>query len=102
MNKYALVDNGTVLNVILWDGEQRYETPYELVPLPEESMVGPGWAFDGEEWVAPVIGPDPEQVAAEEAEAEEQAAKQAVREAALAKLMALGLTEEEALAIAGG
>lgn len=47
--RYAIVVDGLVVNVILWDGESEY--PEELVPCPEEASIG--WSFLDGEWSAP-------------------------------------------------
>lgn len=76
MSKYALVKDGTVENVILWDGvpyaPATDEAPatgwnppdgYTALPLEDDSSVGPGWTYDGTTFTAlpvvvPVLSPD--------------------------------------------
>lgn len=53
--RYAIVVDGIVTNVVLWDGEATWQTDGESVPLPDGSPVGIGWSWDGSEWVAPVV-----------------------------------------------
>ncbi|WP_321789229.1 hypothetical protein [Burkholderia pyrrocinia] len=56
--KYAIVRNGEVENVILWNGDEEIWQPPEgaaAILLPEDSSVGIGYTFDGEQFVAPPI-----------------------------------------------
>jgi len=54
--KYALVDaDGLVVNAIVWDGQTEY-TPADgltLVKVPDGVGAGPGWTYDGINWIAP-------------------------------------------------
>lgn len=59
MTRYAVVVDGQVVNLILWDGETPYEPEGVAVALDADSPVGPGWAQVDGEWVAP---PQPEPV----------------------------------------
>ena len=45
---YAIVDNGTVTNLVVWDGETEWAPPAgsELVPA-GDTGVGVGWLWDG-------------------------------------------------------
>lgn len=71
--KYALVDvDGLVVNVVLWDGVSEFDAGagMSLVSLPFEMatdddgveyrqyLAGPGWTFDGTDWIAPPPDPD--------------------------------------------
>jgi hypothetical protein len=54
--KYALVDaDGLVVNAIVWDGETEYNAPDGLtvVAVPDGQPCGPGWTYDGSDWIAP-------------------------------------------------
>lgn len=96
MTEFAVVENGCIVNVILWDGVSEFETPHTMIPLPEGAAVG-AELIDGQ-WV----NPEPIEIEGHAdalAEANEQLGR---REAALAKLVALGLTEAEAAALIGG
>lgn len=43
MARYALIDkDGTVLNVIEWDGASDYEIPLEISAIPAPDGIGPG------------------------------------------------------------
>jgi hypothetical protein len=43
MSNYALVRNGKVVNVVVWDGESDYQPDGELVPL--DGPGGIGWDY---------------------------------------------------------
>lgn len=60
--RYAVVVDGTVVNVILWDSEAPLSVEGELVACGDEP-VDIGWGYDGTEWDAPppVIAPGPEE-----------------------------------------
>ena len=54
--RYALVDSdGLVVNAIVWDGETEYNAPDGLavVAVPDGVGGGPGWTYDGTDWIAP-------------------------------------------------
>ena len=59
--RWALVDaDGLVVNAIVWDGETDY-TPADgltVVAIPDGVGGGPGWTYDGSEWIAPPPEPD--------------------------------------------
>lgn len=61
-NRYALVDGAQlVVNVILWDGNtSTWEAPAGTTAhlLPDDSLVGPGWTFDGEGYSPPPTADD--------------------------------------------
>lgn len=52
---YAVIRDGTVVNVILWDGKTEYDpgTGVELLPLP--AGVGIGWTYVKGEFSAPDV-----------------------------------------------
>jgi hypothetical protein len=54
MGRYAVIRDDVVENVVLWDGETKWEPPEgtELVELGEES-VGPGYTRVDDGWEAP-------------------------------------------------
>jgi hypothetical protein len=58
MSKYAMMNGDEVINVALWDGETPWEPGCEIVELPDDSPVGPGWVRNGGEWVAPPLSPE--------------------------------------------
>ena len=59
--RYALVNtDGLVVNAIVWDGQTEY-TPADgltVVAIPDGVGAGPGWTFDGTNWIAPPPDPD--------------------------------------------
>jgi hypothetical protein len=65
VSRYAIVCDGQVVNVCLWDGVTDW-TPDEgctVHKLPDDSPVGPGWTRSGNNrWVAPApaeVAPEP-------------------------------------------
>ena len=73
-------------NVVVWDGETEFSIPdSELVEATEDTRIGGSWDGNVFSFVnPPAPEPTPEQVAAA-----------SVRESAISKLKALGLTTEE-------
>ncbi|ENE2000933.1 hypothetical protein ABM424_003086 [Enterobacter hormaechei] len=56
MADYALIKNGVVENVVIWDGEGDIFADYTAVNI-DELTVGIGWSYDGTDFTAP---PEPE------------------------------------------
>jgi len=85
MANYAVVKNGAVENMIVWDGVRELSIPgSELILADENSRIG--GTYDGTfHYVAPT---PPEPTA-------EQVARQAKLDSVKSKLEALGLTTEE-------
>ena len=56
--RWALVDaNNVVTGVIIWDGKADY-TPADgltVVAVPDGVGAGPGWTYDGTDWIAPPV-----------------------------------------------
>lgn len=50
---YAVVVDGLVVNVVLWDGESEFDAPGQLVQIPDDTPAGVGWSFDGSTWTSP-------------------------------------------------
>lgn len=52
--KYAVIRNGTVENLVVWDGETDWTAPEgtEVVAL-DDRPAGPGWTYDGTSFTAP-------------------------------------------------
>lgn len=51
VQRYALVSDGVVANVILWDADAQPDVQFGAevlaVQLPDGSRVGPGWTYAG-------------------------------------------------------
>ena len=91
MANYAVVKNGVVENVVVWDGETEFSVDGATLILDDNARIG--GTYDGAfHFVEPPI-PEPtaEQVAAAE-----------VRASAVAKLKSLGLNDAEIASITGG
>ena len=92
MANYAVVKNGAVENIIVWDGVQELSIPdAELILADENTRMG--GTYDGSFHFVepPVPEPTAEQVAAAE-----------TRASAIEKLKALGLNDAEIASITGG
>ncbi|CAB3720242.1 hypothetical protein LMG22037_04702 [Paraburkholderia phenoliruptrix] len=59
MNSYAIVENGVVSNVILWDGQTEWTPPpgSTVMKLADGIECGPGYTFDGTNFIAPPAPP---------------------------------------------
>lgn len=61
MTRYAVILEGVVVNVILWEGDTPIQVNGQLLEAPDH--VGPGWLYDGEQWTSPYPPPEaPEEV----------------------------------------
>jgi len=92
MANYAVVQDGNVENIIVWDGVRELSIPgSELILADEDTRIG--GTYDGAFHFVepPVPEPTAEQVAAAEAKA-----------SAIEKLKALGLNDAEIASITGG
>ena len=92
MGKYALVKDGIVKNVVIWNGDKAYDVEGEtLVEATADARIG--GTYDGQfHYVEPTPPePTPEEVAAAEA-----------KSSAIEKLKALGLNDAEIASITGG
>ena len=93
MANYAVVKNGAVENMIIWDGVTEFSVPdSELVEATSDARIGGSWDGNVFTFVEPTP-PEPtaEQVAAAEAKA-----------SAIEKLKSLGLNDAEIASITGG
>ena len=88
-NKYAIVKDGIVQNLIQWDGESEYRADGELIQADANAWIG--GEYNGS-FVARPPEPEPEPTA-------EEIQKAADKASANAKLKALGLTDAEIGAI---
>jgi hypothetical protein len=69
MSNYALIKNGIVENIVVWDGEGDFGLDYETYHIPAGVSVGPGYAatknFDEWTFEAPVIIKNLDQIASD-------------------------------------
>ena len=93
-SKYALIENGEVVNTIIWDDEDDYEVPEGLILFQAPEEVAIGWKVIDDEWVASPPLPDPEPPAEDSTVLE-------AKNTAVQQLMALGITEAVARTIVG-
>lgn len=58
MSRYAWIENGRVVNVILWDGVTPIDVP-DHVTLIDSDEAGPGWSWDNDDgFTAPEPPPE--------------------------------------------
>lgn len=55
MNRYAIINDNAVVNVVLWDGETPYNPDGVLVLIPEEQAVDTSWSYANDEFIPPVM-----------------------------------------------
>tara|TARA_R110002110_G_scaffold361990_1_gene571667 strand:- start:1865 stop:2143 length:279 start_codon:yes stop_codon:yes gene_type:complete len=92
MANYAVVKNGNVENIIVWDGVRELSIPdSELILADENTHIGGTYDGTFHFVVPPIPEPTAEQVAAAEAKV-----------SAIEKLQALGLNDAEIASITGG
>ena len=90
MANYAVVKNGAVENLIVWDGEREFSIPgSELVLATADTRIGGSW--DGN--VFTFVEPTPPEPTAEQVQAA------ADKTSGHDKLVALGLTADEIAAL---
>lgn len=91
--RYAIVRDDVVENVILWDGEESFESPdgCELVAVDDDVSIG--WTLVDETWTAP-DAPEPPIPT-------EDGAVVSAKLAAAEALVALGVAEATARVIVG-
>jgi len=57
MKNYAIIDStGTVINVVLWNGNADWQPPAGCQAVELQGSAGIGWTFDNGAFIAP---PDP-------------------------------------------
>lgn len=84
MSNYAVVENGSVINVVVWDGQSEW-TPAAGVAISANENVGIGWSYSDGAFTAPVI---PESVKShDELVADAEAEKSARIEGAKSKII---------------
>ena len=91
MADYALVKNGTVENVIVWDGVKPVNLDGDLILADSDARVG--GTYDGAFHFVEPASPEP---------TAEQIQRAADKQSAHDKLSALGLTDAEIIALTGG
>jgi hypothetical protein len=58
MMNYAIVENGLVVNVVVWDGDASIWAPAAgqmAVQLADDAYAGPGFTYDGTTFTAPPV-----------------------------------------------
>lgn len=60
-NNYALVENGVVVNLILWDGVAEFD-PSPAIAVKVNTPISLGWLYDGKKFIAPPTAPVNESV----------------------------------------
>ena len=59
--RYAMIRDGKVENISLWDGDTtRWQPPEDMLVIPAPDHVGVGWGYDGSNWSEPVPVPPEE------------------------------------------
>jgi hypothetical protein len=92
MARYAVVRDGLVRNMIVWDGVKELSIPNsELIEATDDARIGGSWDGNVFTFISP---PSPEPTAEQVAEAENKAS-------AKSKLAELGLSEAEISAAFG-
>lgn len=61
MNTYAIIENGKVTNVIVWDGVTDFDSSMELVEILEGVGAGIGWDYIDGKFVDNRPQPEPEE-----------------------------------------
>jgi hypothetical protein len=54
-NNYALIQDGYVMNVVVWNGEGDIFSEYKAIRLNDHFIAGIGWGYDGTDFSPPVI-----------------------------------------------
>jgi hypothetical protein len=52
--KLAIIENGIVINSIVWDDEQDFNATDNIIAIFHE-QAGPGWTYDGTNFTQPEI-----------------------------------------------
>jgi len=87
--RYAIVKDGIVQNIILWDGESEFNVDGELIEATYDAWIG--GVYDDGSFVERV--PTAEEIALQE----EEASKEALRQSMITKLASTLTPEETAL-----
>jgi hypothetical protein len=59
LKNMAHIVDGVVVNVSLWDGKTKWEPAEEIVEIPEGTIAGIGWDWDGKKFVDNRPQPEP-------------------------------------------
>lgn len=70
-NCYAVVKDGVVINIVVWDGETEWQ-PDDGFAVKTDGSVGIGWLFDGETFTQPPVEPPSQAQLVAAAEQEKQ------------------------------
>lgn len=81
-NSYAVVKDGIVINIVVWDGETEWQ-PDDGEAVKIDNVAGIGWLYDGKKFTPP---PEPEKTH-EELVAEADAEKQSRLDYAASKIV---------------
>ena len=60
IKRIAIIENGVVVNVALWDGVTTWNPRGTTVDVTDKPSVGPRWTYDGADFIAPPRPADPE------------------------------------------
>ena len=55
---YAIIVDGVVVNVIVWDGDAPFTADGSLVLIPDDVPAGIDWTWDGSNFTAPPVPQD--------------------------------------------
>lgn len=57
MTRYAVIEQGRVVNVVLWDGEEKWLPGKKFTVIDCGDLVGIGWTHDDDGFHAPPLPP---------------------------------------------
>jgi hypothetical protein len=57
--RHALIEDGIVINVIVWDGESPYDPGEGVTIKPCSDLVGAGFTYNGKKFTPPELEPEP-------------------------------------------
>lgn len=53
-SRYAMIKDGVVHNVCLWDGDTtKWQPPEDMTVLPAPENIGVGWSYADGQWTEP-------------------------------------------------
>ena len=56
---YAVIEDGVVTNIVLWDGKSVWE-PEAGIAVPINGPCGIGWGYEAGVFISPELAPEPE------------------------------------------